>query len=152
MWLTNVLLNSRAHRGMHAHGKDIFEESRLIRRRNAHQIHHAAKILEEEDLATQAEHAATVFNKVHPAAPRSGAWKLLVHCSSHCLWLLQKINDRAVFVHAAPLRIKAHQIDVVRNSAPGALNDAAQDIGDGDDRWPHVEGESLLREHIHLST
>ena len=137
-------------RRVHAHAQHIAEDAGLGGRL-AHHVADAAEILVEEDLLAQAVHAPRVLEELEVALAGLHRGELSVEVAREILGIVAEIKHRAVFVEAAPLRVEAHEIEVVGHAPSAAADDAAHDLGHGDDGRPHVEGVALLGEDIHLA-
>jgi hypothetical protein len=75
----------------------------------------------------------------------------LVHDVGHGLHVLLQVDLRAVVEEAAPLRIEAHEFDIIREIAAGLREDALQHPRNRQDGRPHVEAEAAVVQHRRLA-
>ena len=149
--LADPLVRGSRNRAVHAHGHHIAQQRRIVGGRLSHEIHDATQILVEEHAFAQAVHPAAPVDEALPTGATVEPGELLLHRTGHAIQIFQQVDARAVLVQAAPLRIQAHQRQVVLGSAATARDDAAHHLRHGQDGGTHVEAKPRLVEHVHLA-
>ena len=147
----NMFMDSPTNGGIHPHSKHIFQEPRLTCRRSTHEIHHAFKILIEENFFTQSKHAPAVRKKFSPALTNALTWKLQIHCRRHCIDAIAKIDDRSIIKETAPLWIKSHQIQIIGHCTTTSNDDSSDNLRKRQDGRSHIEPKSRFFKNIHLA-
>ena len=137
--------------GAHAQARKILQPLQGGGRLHVDRVHDAVEGLpEEHPLGNIVEGRGHLLEfAVALAIGRAGGEGLDI--LRHAADRLLQIETAAVVEEAAPLRVEAPEVELLRHVLPGLSVDALQHARQCQDRWPHVEAEALLLQQRRLA-